>query len=134
MLTRQQRIGVHMQAKFIHYQNMKIKADIGKVFRRIADKQVFGDEVVLGYNYVLHGQILPKAYLELPEHYEQIDEPVTEETIILDEEKVMEEILLETPQEPFQESSQAEKVTIADYRALEEKVNQLMNIINGGVK
>ena len=114
--------------------NRTITAGKGKVFRRIADQTLWGKEIHLGYTYYIGGVLLDEPLEELPEHFEEIDEPVTEETIILDEEKVMEEILPETPQEPFQESSQAEKVTIADYRALEEKVNQLMNIINGGVK
>lgn len=112
-----------MQVKFIHYQNMKIKADIGKVFRRIADKQIFGDEVVLGYNYVLHGQILPKAYLELPEHYEQIPDPKLDLPLL--EEGEDDEMILEETE------TERKTVTLADYRELERKVELLMQMTGG---
>lgn len=108
-----------MQVKFIHYHNMKIKADIGKVFRRIADKQIFGNEVVLGYNYVLHGQILPKAYLELPEHYEQIPDPELDLPLLEEGEEI------EVPQE----DDSPRIVTMRDYIELEGKVNKLMKLI-----
>lgn len=110
-----------MQVKFIHYQNMKIKADIGKVFRRIADKQIFGNEVVLGYNYVLHGQILPKAYLELPEHYEQIPDPELDLPLLEEGED----------DELIPEETERKMVTLADYRELERKVELLMQMTGG---
>ena len=110
-----------MQVKFIHYQNMKIKADIGKVFRRIADKQIFGNEVVLGYNYVLHGQILPKAYLELPEHYEQIPDPKLDLPLLEEGED----------DELIPEETERKAVTLADYRELERKVELLMQMTGG---
>ena len=52
-----------------------IKAAEGKVFRRISDGKVFGNEMWLGYTYYLHGQKLDEPLLELPEHYEEIDAP-----------------------------------------------------------
>ena len=110
-----------MQVKFIHYQNMKIKADIGKVFRRIADKQIFGNEVVLGYNYVLHGQILPKAYLELPEHYEQIPDPELDLPLLEEGED----------DDLIPEETERKMVTLADYRELERKVELLMQMTGG---
>ena len=98
---------------------MKIKADIGKVFRRIADKQIFGNEVVLGYNYTLHGQILPKAYLELPEHYEQIPDPELDLPLLEEGEEI----------EASQEDGSPRIITMRDYIELEGKVNKLIKLI-----
>ena len=56
-----------------------IKASEGKVFRRISDGFIFGKEIHLGYTYYLSGQKLDEPLLELPEHFEEIDEPVREE-------------------------------------------------------
>ena len=55
-----------------------IKASEGKVFRRISDGFIFGNEVSLGYAYYLNGENLEEPLLELPEHFEEIDEPVKE--------------------------------------------------------
>ena len=55
-----------------------IKASEGKVFRRISDGFIFGNEVSLGYAYYLNGENLEEPLLELPEHFEEIDEPVEE--------------------------------------------------------
>ena len=55
-----------------------IKASEGKVFRRISDGFIFGNEVSLGYTYYLNGEKLEEPLLELPEHFEEIDEPVKE--------------------------------------------------------
>lgn len=60
-------------------ENKIIKASEGKVFRRISDGVIFGKEINLGYTYYLNGKKLDKPLLELPEHFEEIDEPVTEE-------------------------------------------------------
>lgn len=54
-----------------------IKADEGKVLRRISDQMIFGKEVTLGYTYYIGGKLLSEPLWELPEHYEEIDEPVT---------------------------------------------------------
>lgn len=59
--------------------NKIIKAQEGKVFRRISDGFIFGNEISLGYTYYLNGQKLGQPLLELPEHFEEIDEPVIEE-------------------------------------------------------
>ena len=56
-----------------------IKAQDGKVFRRISDDFIFGNEISLGYTYYLNGEKLEEPLLELPEHFEEIDEPVIEE-------------------------------------------------------
>ena len=55
-----------------------IKASEGKVFRRISDGFIFGKEINLGYTHYLGGKKLEEPLLELPEHFEEIDEPVKE--------------------------------------------------------
>ena len=55
-----------------------IKADEGKVFRRIADGQIYGKEISLGYSYYINGVKLSEPHLDVPEDFEQIDEPVKE--------------------------------------------------------
>ena len=59
--------------------NKIIKAQDGKVFRRISDGFIFGNEVSLGYTYYLNDERLEQPLLELPEHFEEIDEPIREE-------------------------------------------------------
>lgn len=51
-----------------------IVAEEGKVFRRISDQQLFGKEICLGYTYYLNGEKLDVPFLELPEHFEEIDD------------------------------------------------------------
>lgn len=60
-------------------ENIIIKASEGKVFRRISDGFIFGKEIHLGYTHYLGGKKLEEPLLELPEHFEEIDEPVTED-------------------------------------------------------
>ena len=55
-----------------------IKASEGKVFRRISDGSIFGKEIHLGYTHYLNGKKLEEPLLELPEHFEEIDEPTKE--------------------------------------------------------
>ena len=55
-----------------------IKASKGKVFRRISDGFIFGNEINLGYTYYLGGQKLEEPLLELLEHFEEIDESIME--------------------------------------------------------
>lgn len=59
--------------------NKIIKASKGKVFRRISDGFIFGNEINLGYTYYIGGKKLEEPLLELPEHFEEIDEPIMEE-------------------------------------------------------
>ena len=59
-----------------------IIADEGKVFRRIADGQIYGKEISLGYSYYIGGIKLAKPHLDTPEDFEQIDEPVREQEIL----------------------------------------------------
>ena len=56
-----------------------IKASEGKVFRRKSDGFIFGKEIHLGYTHYLGGEKLEEPLLELPEHFEEIDEPVRED-------------------------------------------------------
>lgn len=60
-------------------ENRIIKASEGKVFRRISDGFIFGNEINLGYTHYIGGKKLEEPLLELPEHFEEIDEPVMEE-------------------------------------------------------
>lgn len=59
-------------------ENKIIKASKGKVFRRISDGFIFGKEIHLGYTYYIGGKKLEEPLLELPEHFEEIDEPIME--------------------------------------------------------
>ena len=59
-------------------ENKVIKASEGKVFRRISDGFIFGKEINLGYTYYLGGKKLEEPLLELPEHFEEIDESIME--------------------------------------------------------
>ena len=55
-----------------------LKASKGKIFRRISDGFIFGKEINLGYTYYLGGKRLEEPLLELPEHFEEIDETIME--------------------------------------------------------
>ena len=55
-----------------------IKASEGKVFRRISDGFIFGKEMNLGYTHYIGGEKLEEPLLELPEHFEEIDESIME--------------------------------------------------------
>ena len=57
-----------------------IIAQEGKIFRRKSDGMIFGKEISLGYTYYINGQKLDKPLLELPEHFEEIDEPIEQES------------------------------------------------------
>ena len=55
-----------------------IKADSGKVFRRIADGQIYGNEIALGLSYYINGVKLDKPHVDTVEDFEQIEEPLKE--------------------------------------------------------
>ena len=114
--------------------NNHLIADEGKVLRRLSDGWIAGKEIVLGYTYFLNNIQLPEPLLELPEHYEEIDEPQTGKTVLLDENIIMEEESIEVTPLSFEDEIEApvkllpkRRITIDDYLALEEKVNQLLN-------
>ncbi len=52
-----------------------ITAEEGKVFKRISDEQIFGEEIWLGKAYAIGGVKLETPIQELPEHFEEIDMP-----------------------------------------------------------
>lgn len=111
--------------------NSHLIADEGKELRRISDGWVAGKEIYLGYAYRIGDNKLEEPLLELPEHYEEIDVPV-EDGIILDETtdllpdepngQLPEEVLTDEPDLP-------QKVTLSDYRALEQKVAKMMELL-----
>lgn len=51
-----------------------IIADAGKIFRRIADGFVYGNEIYLGYTYYIGNEKLEQPHLEVPEDFEEIDD------------------------------------------------------------
>ena len=49
-------------------------ADEGKVFKRISDGLIFGNEIYLGYTYYINGQKLPEPKLEVIEDFEEVED------------------------------------------------------------
>lgn len=59
---------------------MVIKAEEGKVFRRIEDGTIYGNEIDLGYTYFIGDKLLDEPHLDTPEDFEQIpEEEISEE-------------------------------------------------------
>lgn len=56
-------------------QDNLITAKEGFILRRISDKLEMGTKIYLGYTHYLHGKKLDEPLLELPEHYEEIENP-----------------------------------------------------------
>ena len=52
-----------------------LKATEGKVLRRKSDGWIAGQEIYLGYTYYINGKRLDKPLFELPQHYEEIEDP-----------------------------------------------------------
>lgn len=106
--------------------NNHITAEEGKVLRRISDSQLFGNEIYLGYTYYLSGEKLEEPLLELSEHYEEIDDPAEEETILIDEDTPLEDTNIEEAitieDEPKPDIEQKKRITVADYHKLEKQV------------
>lgn len=57
-------------------EHIKITASSGNVFRRKSDGAIFGKEITLGYTYYINGKKLDIPLWEIPEHFEEIDEPI----------------------------------------------------------
>ncbi len=114
--------------------NKHILAEEGKVLRRISDGQLFGNEIYLGYTYYIAGEKLEEPLLELPEHYEEIDDPA-EETILIDEDTPLEDTNIEEAEtiedEPQPDVEQKKRITVADYHKLEKQVAFLMQMMGG---
>ena len=51
-----------------------IIADEGKVFKRISDGFIFGNEIYLGYTYYINGQKLSEPKLEVIEDFEEVED------------------------------------------------------------
>ena len=49
-------------------------ADDGKVFKRISDGFIFGNEIYLGYTYYLNGEKLTEPKLEVIEDFEEVED------------------------------------------------------------
>lgn len=56
-----------------------IIADEGKVFRRIGSEEIMGNEIFLGYSHYIEGVRQDPPHLDIPEDFEEIDEPIEEE-------------------------------------------------------
>lgn len=71
----------------------------------------------------------------IPGHYEEIDDPVAAETVLLDEDTDMKEavrpmIAADASTEPPDDlPPEPPRVTLADYRALERKVEMIMRLL-----
>ena len=60
---------------------MKVKDNLvtareGYVLQRISDGWIAGREIYLGYTYYEGGNKLAEPLLELPKHYQEIEEPI----------------------------------------------------------
>lgn len=53
-------------------------ANEGKVLRRIGTDEIFGKEIYLGYSYYIGGVKQEPPHLDVPEDFEEIDEPEEE--------------------------------------------------------
>lgn len=49
-------------------------ADEGKVFKRISDGFIFGNEIYLGYTYYLNGEKLSEPKLEIIDDFEEVED------------------------------------------------------------
>ena len=52
-----------------------IIADEGKVFRRKGTNEIFGEDIYLGYSHYIEGVLQDPPHLDIPEDFEEIDEP-----------------------------------------------------------
>jgi len=62
-------------------ESYKLTADEGKVLQRKSDGQQFGREITLGKTWYIGGERLAEPHFEVPEDYEEVDEPIIEEPI-----------------------------------------------------
>lgn len=58
-----------------------ILAEEGMVFKRISDGFIYGVEIYLGFTYYLGGDLLETPLLELPEHFEEVEDLIEEDNI-----------------------------------------------------
>ena len=64
-----------MTIKRVDGKAVYIKADEGKVFRRRHTRDIYGDEIYLGYSYYINGEKLSQPHLDVPADFEEIFEP-----------------------------------------------------------
>lgn len=104
-----------------------IIADEGKVFRRIADNLIFGNELWLGKTYYLGGEKLATPKDECPEDYEEIDKPQEADDDLITEEVplVGETEAIALDDDEGEEVAEPRTIKVADYVALEAKVAEL---------
>lgn len=57
-----------------------IKADEGKVLRRIGTEEIFGEEIDLGYSHYIGGVLQDPPHYDEPEDFEEIDAPEVQTT------------------------------------------------------
>lgn len=55
-----------------------ITAENGKVFRRKNTDDVLGEEIWLGKSYYINGEKLTEPHIDVPEDFEEIDDPIEE--------------------------------------------------------
>ena len=125
----------HRSMKIDELNNKHLIADEGKVLRRISDKLVVGKEIFLGYTHYLNGERLSEPLMELPKHYEEVEEPQTDNTVLIDDDTFMVEnadvveeevVALMKTVEEVESIQPKRKITVADYIELENKVNMLL--------
>lgn len=92
------------------------------------DGWMAGKEIYLGYTYQIGGEKLEVPLFELPEHYEEVDEPIVEE-VIIDETTSLEPEERQQEEDVLTEEPNFQRVTLSDYRVLEEKVKMMMNML-----
>lgn len=51
---------------------MIIQAEQGKVFKRKNSKDIYGNEIALGYSHYIDGVKLKEPHLDIPEDFEEI--------------------------------------------------------------
>lgn len=56
-------------------QSKTLTASEGKVLRRIEDGNIFGNSISLGYSYYIGGKKLDTPHKDVPEDFEEIDDP-----------------------------------------------------------
>lgn len=80
---------------------------------------------------------LEEPLLELPEHYEEIDDPADQETVLIDEDTPLEDEVTDIEEtetiedEPKTDVEQKKRITVADYHKLEKQVAMLIRIMGG---
>ncbi|GEM_PF-321273 len=121
----------------------KLIAGDGKCLKRISDGWIAGKEVILGKAFYIGGKKLDESILELPEHYEEIDEPLITDfqPLTVDADSVIVEVMAEQEQ-PTEEEPEVENepvveeqkprivITGQDFITMQEKLDKIMAILS----